>query len=65
MKTPGNVIPALLRELGRGVARGHGGAWTSLAQPPGLYRQREQTAAERLDSLGDRAGDTAGHSRAW
>lgn len=32
----------------------------SFAQPPGLYRQREQTATKRLDSLGDRAGDTAG-----
>lgn len=32
----------------------------SLAQPPGLYRQREQTATKRLDSLGDRAGDTPG-----
>lgn len=32
----------------------------SLAQSPGLYRQREQTATKRLDSLGDRAGDIAG-----
>jgi len=39
---------------------GRGGSWMGLAQPPGLCRQREQTATKRLDSLGDRAGDRAG-----
>lgn len=37
----------------------------SLAQPPGLYRQREQADTERFDSLGTGQGTLRGTAQPW